>query len=445
MHASSLENMHKCLDKYMPTGFGADQPATVVDIGAADVNGSYRVLFADMPVVYIGVDLEPGPGVDLVAEDTSKLPLADQSADIVLSGQALEHSEFFWLTFSEMVRVAKPDGLIFLVVPSEGPIHRYPVDCYRFYPDALTALARYTGCHLIEWWRDERGPWRDLVGVFARKAISRVQTAPPLKHPPRSLRMQTPSARPEEERVRGATPCLTFLGQVHAALRPRGYLEIGVRHGRSLSLAGCPSVAVDPWPELEAPAGPEVSLFAETSDWFFELHAKEALAGPVDLAFIDGAHRFENVLRDFMNVERYSHPATLVVIDDVFPNHAAQAHRERHTQVWTGDVWKIIPCLKRHRPDLLLVPIDTAPTGMLLVLGCKRGHRVLCERYNPIVREILALDSVPPVEILDRDGARPGLDSALEGLLRELSGLRADKGAQDRVRECLGTWRKGTR
>ncbi len=66
------------------------------------------------------------------------------------------------------MRVLRPDGLIFLIAPSAGPIHRYPVDCYRFYPDAFSALAKHAGGVLVESWLDERGPWRDLVGVFCR-------------------------------------------------------------------------------------------------------------------------------------------------------------------------------------------------------------------------------------------------------------------------------------
>ena len=88
---------------------------------------------------------QAGPGVDIVLDDPYRLPFGDGEVDVVVSGQMLEHCEFFWLSFGEMLRILKPDGYLFLIVPSAGPIHNYPVDCYRFYPDAMKALAKYTG------------------------------------------------------------------------------------------------------------------------------------------------------------------------------------------------------------------------------------------------------------------------------------------------------------
>ena len=46
-------------------------------------------------------------GVDIRLADPYRIPLPDASVDIVLSGQMLEHNEFFWLTFLEMSRVLK--------------------------------------------------------------------------------------------------------------------------------------------------------------------------------------------------------------------------------------------------------------------------------------------------------------------------------------------------
>src|ERR1700674_3242845 len=176
MHAASMENMWKCYRQYVAGGpLEARAETIVLDVGSADVNGTYREIFRNAPFRYLGVDMAPGPGVDIVLTDPYRIPLTDGSVDIVISGQALEHCEFFWRAFEEMVRVLQPDGLIFLIAPSAGPIHRYPVDCYRFYPDAYRALAKHAGCVLHASWLDERGPWRDLVGVFRRA------DAPPLE------------------------------------------------------------------------------------------------------------------------------------------------------------------------------------------------------------------------------------------------------------------------
>ncbi len=186
MHPSSLENMQHCFDRFLLDGYLDERESvSVLDLGSMDVNGSYRDIFQHPKIDYIGADLTPGKGVDLVLEDPYRIPLADSSVDVVVSGQMLEHCEFFWLTFQEMSRVVTEDGFIFLIAPSAGPIHRYPVDCYRFYPDAYRALAKMSGCHLLEWRLDERGPWHDLVGIFSKKTHleDAVATSPDDSHP----------------------------------------------------------------------------------------------------------------------------------------------------------------------------------------------------------------------------------------------------------------------
>ena len=94
---------------------------------------------------------------------------------MAISGQAFEHVDFFWASFLEIARVIKPGGLVFLIAPSRGPEHRYPVDCWRFYPDGYRALSRWAGLFLVEVHTDwepssdpESAQWGDTVGVFAK-------------------------------------------------------------------------------------------------------------------------------------------------------------------------------------------------------------------------------------------------------------------------------------
>ncbi|MFL5257242.1 MAG: methyltransferase domain-containing protein, partial [Rhodopila sp.] len=71
------------------------------------------------------------------------LPLASGVADAVVTSSAFEHDVCFWDTFLELVRILRPGGLLYVNVPSNGAFHRYPLDCWRFYPDAGVALARW--------------------------------------------------------------------------------------------------------------------------------------------------------------------------------------------------------------------------------------------------------------------------------------------------------------
>lgn len=400
MHASSYENMQRAYRRFLAGTRLEERGGTVLDVGGSDVNGSYRGIFQPGRFKYLAADLAAGPGVDLVLEDPYVIPMRGGTADIIVSGQAFEHIEFFWRTFGEMARVLKPEGIIILVAPSGGPEHRFPVDCYRFLPDAYSALAKTANLDLLDVWRDERGPWQDLVGVFRHKG------APPLERA-LNAEMSKPfvpfegEGMPEEERLSGQAPYLDVLARFHEELKPVNYFEIGVRHGRSLALAKVPAIGVDPAPEITAELGKSARVVTCESDAYF---ATEAQAEPIDFAFIDGLHTFEQTLRDFMHVERRARPGAALLIDDVFPNHPAQAERNRRTRAWTGDVWKLIQVLRTHRPDLFLLPLDTEPTGMLLVAGLDPHNRVLWDRYNPIVREHIK-DAEPPPAILAREGA----------------------------------------
>jgi hypothetical protein len=201
-----------------------------------------------------------------------------------------------------------------------------------------------------------------------------------------------------------------FLRTLHAVAQPRGYLEIGVNDGRSLALSAVPSIAIDPAFKVTAEISCDVRLVKATSDDFFAqpspvAHLPESV---IDLAFIDGMHLFEFALRDFINVERHSTPGSVIVFDDMLPRDVDEAARDRHTKFWTGDVYKMIPVLRHYRPDLLCVPCDTQPTGLLVVFGADRTNTTLQDNYDEIVAEWVTPDPQDvPSEVLQRTGAIP--------------------------------------
>lgn len=164
-----------------------------------------------------------------------------------------------------------------------------------------------------------------------------------------------------------------FLAALHRLLDPRVYLEVGVQHGTSLRLAQRAQVAIgiDPSPQVGPAEGNQV-IYRVTSDEFFN---NTGIQKPsdlrVDLAFVDGMHHAEYALRDLLNIERYCHQGSLVVLDDVLPRNTHEARRvapdEEIVGDWTGDVWKVYYALREVRPDLRLTLVDTDPTGVLLV------------------------------------------------------------------------------
>jgi Methyltransferase domain len=204
-----------------------------------------------------------------------------------------------------------------------------------------------------------------------------------------------------------------FLRGLHEVLRPRTYFEIGVREGMSLALSRAQSVGVDPAFVIDREIWCDVHLVRTTSDEFFArehpfAHFTASGARPiVDLAFIDGMHLAEYALRDLVNTERWCRPGSVLVLDDMLPRTLVQAGRGRTGSaehgLWAGDVYKVIAAVRDVRPDLLLLEVDTLPTGTLLVLLPDAADRSLLEAYDGLARSFVTPDpQTVPAEILDR-------------------------------------------
>lgn len=206
-----------------------------------------------------------------------------------------------------------------------------------------------------------------------------------------------------------AADYLTVLRRLHAVLRPRTYLEIGTRTGDSLRLSSCASVAIDPFFAISADiigTKPVCHLYQTTSDRFFrDTDVEAVLGGKVELAFLDGMHLAEYLLRDVMNLEKRCRPNSVLLLHDCMPSDVYMACRMEGDHVarnkslapnwWTGDVWKAVWALLAHRPDLKVVAIDSPPTGLVGITNLDPGSTVLDRCYAAIVREMTALGEEP--------------------------------------------------
>ena len=186
----------------------------------------------------------------------------------------------------------------------------------------------------------------------------------------------------------------SILKRFHDWLAPVRYMEIGIENGESMALARMPirSVGIDPSPKVRVDLSPNARIFEATSDEFFStMDVQAVLGGPVDLALIDGLHLFEQALRDFINVEKYSRPTSVILIHDTLPLDSITSRRKQTTQFWSGDVWKIVPCLETYRKDLTVVNIATPPTGLLAVTNLNPDSDALEKNYDQILDEFLPL------------------------------------------------------
>ena len=175
MHVTALENAQRFADCYLVADH--QKVNRIAEIGSQIITNqkSLRDILRTRAVNYVGIDFVDAKGVDIVLADPYQIPTEADYADVVVSSSCIEHAEFFWLTFLEIVRICKPGGLIYINAPSNGSFHRYPVDCWRFYPDSGVALQNWanrsvSSVVLLESYisNQKNDCWSDFVGVWAK-------------------------------------------------------------------------------------------------------------------------------------------------------------------------------------------------------------------------------------------------------------------------------------
>lgn len=105
----------------------------ILEVGSRDVNGSVKPIFNYDE--YIGLDLINGANVDIVADAEKLLDhFPEETFDLVLCVETLEHVKNPWLIVENMRKVLKPGGWMFITTPGTGhPQHDWPSDYYRYF------------------------------------------------------------------------------------------------------------------------------------------------------------------------------------------------------------------------------------------------------------------------------------------------------------------------
>lgn len=179
MHRTSYIAMSTLLDKIGVSKKAAGEigkKLSVLDVGAriaVENHTTYKTIVQAKDWDYLGLDIEKGLNVDIVCESPYKFPLEDNSVDIVISGQVFEHVEFPWETIKEIHRVLRADGIAVIIAPSSGQEHRFPYDCFRYYPDGMIALGKWAGFNSTlartNWEETKLFGWGDTIGIFFKE------------------------------------------------------------------------------------------------------------------------------------------------------------------------------------------------------------------------------------------------------------------------------------
>lgn len=229
---------------------------------------------------------------------------------------------------------------------------------------------------------------------------------------------------------------LDVLEHLHTVIEPEWYLEIGTNKGDSLKRCPGNFVSVDPdflLKNFEIGDNKHGFFFQQTSDDFFatDFLAKNGIVPRY--GFLDGLHRFEYLLRDFIAFEKNSSVDGVAVLHDCLPFNAEMTSRvwdKAAIRFWTGDVWKTFAILKEFRPDLSLQVLDAYPTGLVLVSDLDPASTVLQDAYEDVVARYMNVD----IETFGVENYFKSLEIeasavAIEALKDKLAGSRSEKGA----------------
>jgi SAM-dependent methyltransferase len=124
----------------------ARKGATALDFGCG--SKPYEAIFTAAGVRYLGADFD-GRG-DLAVDAAGHLKVQNQSADLVLSFQVLEHVRDLRTYFAEARRVLRPDGSLILSTHGTWLFHPHPEDHRRWTRQGLCAEIADHGFEVID-------------------------------------------------------------------------------------------------------------------------------------------------------------------------------------------------------------------------------------------------------------------------------------------------------
>jgi len=109
----------------------------ILIIGCGDKIELYNEIFKDSFVINSDVHVQFSP--DIVF-DSHQIPFSDETFDLVIAAQVLEHTFKPWVVAKELERVVNLKGKLLIEVPFNFPYHSPPYDFFRFTFTGLRSL-----------------------------------------------------------------------------------------------------------------------------------------------------------------------------------------------------------------------------------------------------------------------------------------------------------------
>lgn len=134
MHVNSQLLFQKYAVEYFRPGM------RVLEIGPDGFPSTYQSLVGNSSLTWDTLDLYADARLTYTTKSEYDFPIPDNTYDLVLSGQVIEHVRKTWLWMPEVSRVCKLGGHVVTINPVSWPYHEAPVDCWRIFPEGMRAL-----------------------------------------------------------------------------------------------------------------------------------------------------------------------------------------------------------------------------------------------------------------------------------------------------------------
>ncbi len=138
MHGNVMNWVAQCLD-LRKTLVSKSTSARVLEIGSLDINGSVRPLFVNTISdggSFFGIDVQEGPGVDLVAD--ASVYKSDVQYDVVVCAEVFEHTAVWPKIVKNAHSLLVPGGMFIATMAGEGrpphsAIDENPIRSWEYY------------------------------------------------------------------------------------------------------------------------------------------------------------------------------------------------------------------------------------------------------------------------------------------------------------------------
>jgi len=114
MHAPAMDYVFQSFHTWRKDRTNLD----ILEIGSLDINGSVRPIFKPFQTNYFGIDMQEGPGVDLVIDAVAFRNEGDY--DVVVCAEVFEHTPDWKKIITNTYINLRPGGLFVATMAGEG-------------------------------------------------------------------------------------------------------------------------------------------------------------------------------------------------------------------------------------------------------------------------------------------------------------------------------------